>query len=92
MVRDFYLVIEKLVKNGKLDQAAKYERLRNALSRPGRLRKDTKNGLLNDFSQGYFDLTPNDECDHSSPKNRQHVRDEAIKLEKIALNHLKRIL
>ena len=45
MVRDYYLVIEKAVKNGKLNQGAKYKCLRDALSHSGKLQNDTKDGL-----------------------------------------------
>jgi hypothetical protein len=91
MVRDYYLVIEKAVKNGKLNQGAKYKHLRDSLSHSGILQKDTKDGLTdtNNFPQDYFDLTPYGEFDHTSNKNRQHVKDEAINLKQIGLNYLK---
>jgi hypothetical protein len=91
MVRDYFLVIEKAVKSGKLKQGAKYKHLRDALSHSGRLRKETRDGLTdtNNFPQDYFDFTPYGEFDHTSNKNRQNVKDEAINLKQIALNYLK---
>ena len=91
MVRDYFLIIEKAVKCGKFNQGAKYKYLRDALSHSGKLRKDTKDGLTdtNNFPQDYFDFTSYGEFDHTSNKNRQNVKAEAIKLKQLALNYLK---
>jgi hypothetical protein len=68
--------------------AIKYKYLRHALSHSGKLHDRTREGLLKHFEKGYFDLTTNGEFDHSSPKNRQNVQKEGMKLMKIAIEYI----
>jgi hypothetical protein len=91
MVRDFYLVIEKEVNNGKLNLGAKYKYLRDALSHSGRLRKIQKMDWWTQITFHKIILIshPTMNLTTASPKNRQHVRDKAIKLKDITINYLK---
>jgi hypothetical protein len=93
MIKEFYLVIDKDAKNRKkFPQGIKYMHLRNTLSHSGPLKNKTKQGLCENFSKDYFDLTAELAFDRSSSKNRQNVQTEAIELMKIALGHAQRQL
>jgi hypothetical protein len=88
MIREFYFVLEKDVKDNKFPQGIKYKFLRHALSHPGPLKKYTKQGLRDNFPKDYFDFTDDCTFDRSSSKNLEHVKIEAMELMKIAVNHI----
>jgi hypothetical protein len=85
MIKEFYLAI------ADKPRARKYKPLRHALSHHERLEPWTRKKLEKNFGKGYFDL-PYGKFDHSSPKNRENLQKEAIKIMEIALGYLRREL
>jgi hypothetical protein len=87
MIIEFYKVIE-VDRNILSNECKKYEPLRDVLSHPDEIRPETRERLKTEFGDSYFDLTRRGEFDYHSSKNKQHLRIEADKLRKIAMNNL----
>ncbi len=85
MIKEFYLAIADKAK------ARKYKPLRNVLSHHEGLKPWTRKKLEQNFGKGYFEL-PYGKFDHSSPKNKEDLKKEAMQIMKIALEYIRREL
>lgn len=86
MIKEFYLAMED-----EEEEVKKYEPLRHVLSHQGQIKPNTIRKLEENFEKGYFEL-PYCIFDHSSPKNIDHLRTQAIELRRIAMDYIRKEL
>jgi hypothetical protein len=84
MYRELFQVIEK---ETGLPCYKKYKSLRAAISHQREVSR-AENDVITHFGAGHYDFTANQEFDHNSKKNREHLKIDADDLKKVAIAYL----
>lgn len=85
MYRELFQVIEK---EKEMPWYKKYKSLRDAVSHQDELKRAMPK-VQKYFDEERYDFTENKEFDHSSKKNREHLKEDAGNLKKLVISYLK---